>query len=143
MVACSATHELQEAKLPVVNREVVLPVDRERAWELITEPSELEEWLGDDVEFEAEEDAPLRVGDREGVVEEVVDSERIVFRWGDSRVTWVLADDPGGTRFVVTEHRYAADSITWGPKLMALSEAAHPHRPTPIIRPAKRTLVLA
>ena len=74
--------------MPVVNREVVLPVDRERAWELITEPAELEEWLGDDVEFEAEEDAPLRVGDREGVVEEVADSERIVFRWGDSRVEW-------------------------------------------------------
>ena len=29
--------------MPVVNREVVLPVDRERAWELITEPAELEE----------------------------------------------------------------------------------------------------
>ncbi len=124
MVACLATDELQEAKLPVVNREVVLPVDRERAWELITEPSELEEWLGDDVEFEAEADAPLRVGDREGVVEEVVDSERIVFRWGDSRVTWALSDDPAGTRFVVTEHRYAADSITWGPKLEALSAAS-------------------
>ena len=52
----------------VVNREIVLPVPRERAWELITEPSELEEWLGEDVEFEAEEDAPLRVDDQEGVV---------------------------------------------------------------------------
>ena len=57
--------------MPVVNREVVLPVPRERAWELITEPSELEGWLGDEVEFEAAEDAPLRVDDREGVVEEV------------------------------------------------------------------------
>jgi uncharacterized protein YndB with AHSA1/START domain len=129
--------------VPVVNREVVLPVPRERAWELITEPSELEEWLGEDVEFEAREDAPLRVDDRDGVVEEVVDSERIVFRWGDSRVEWALSDHPAGTRFVVTEHRYATDSITWGPKLMALSEAAHPLRPTPIIRPSKRTLVLA
>lgn len=110
--------------MPVVNREVVLPVPRERAWELITEPSELEEWLGDEVEFEAEEDAPLRVGDREGVVEEVVDSERIVFTWGDSRVEWALSDHPDGTRFVVTEHRYAADSVTWGPKLMALSAAS-------------------
>ena len=125
MVACLATHELQEAKLPVVNREVVLPVDRERAWELITEPAELEEWLGDDVEFEAEEDAPLRVGDREGVVEEVTELERIVFRWGDSRVEWQLEDAiSGGTRFLVTEHRYAADTTTWGPKLMALAGAS-------------------
>src|SRR3954451_19865782 len=110
--------------MPVVNREVVLPVPRERAWELITEPAELEEWLGDDVEFEAEEDAPLRVGDREGVVEEVSEFERIVFRWGDSRVEWALEDAIGGTRFVVTEHRYAADTITWGPKLMALAGAS-------------------
>ena len=80
--------------MPVVNREVVLPVPRERAWELITEPSELEGWLGDEVEFEAEEDAPLRVDDREGVVEEVADGERIVFRWGDSRVEWALEDHP-------------------------------------------------
>jgi len=114
--------------MPVVNREVVLPVTRERAWELITEPAELEEWLGEDVEFDASEDAPLRVTEdgltREGVVEEVADLERIVFRWGDSRVEWALHDAPGGTRFVVTEHRYAADTVTWGPKLLALSAAS-------------------
>jgi uncharacterized protein YndB with AHSA1/START domain len=112
--------------VPVVNREVVLPVTRERAWELITEPSELEGWLADEVEFEPEEDAPLRVAwdsgeEREGVVEEVADGERIVFRWGDSRVEWRLLDDPAGTRFLVTEHRYGADAITWGPRLLALS----------------------
>jgi uncharacterized protein YndB with AHSA1/START domain len=110
--------------MPVVNREVVLPVPRERAWELITEPAELEEWLGDDVEFEAEVDAPLRVDEREGVVERVDDGERIVFRWGDSRVEWQLEDHPAGTRFTVTEHRFAADTTTWGPKLLALSGAA-------------------
>ena len=114
--------------MPVVNREVVLPCDRERAWELITEPAELEEWFGEEVEFEAAEDAPLRVRDgdqtREGVVEEVTEGERIVFRWGDSRVEWALTDAPGGTRFLVTEHRYVADAITWGPKLMALSSAS-------------------
>ena len=114
--------------MPVVNREVVLPVPRERAWELITEPSELEGWLADEVEFEAEEDAPLRITDggetREGFVEEVSELERIVFRWGDSRVAWELADAPGGTRFLVTEHRFAADTVTWGPKLLALSGAS-------------------
>ena len=110
--------------MPVVNREVVLPVDRERAWELITEPAELEEWLGDDVEFEAVEDAPLRIEDREGVVEHVTEGERIVFRWGDSRVEWALEDAGDGTRFLVTEHRFVGDTITWGPKLMALSGAS-------------------
>jgi uncharacterized protein YndB with AHSA1/START domain len=111
--------------MPVVNRDVVLPCDRERAWELITEPSELEGWLADEVEFEPEEDAPLRVVEdgqtREGIVEEVTEGERIVFRWGDSRVAWELTDVPGGTRFLVTEHRFALDSVTWGPKLTALS----------------------
>jgi uncharacterized protein YndB with AHSA1/START domain len=128
MVACHATDQLQESPMPVVNREVVLPVPRERAWELITEPAELEEWLGEEVEFEPFEDSPLRVTDRgqtrEGIVEEVADLERIVFRWGDSRVEWALEDAPGGTRFLVTEHRYAADTVTWGPKLMALSSAS-------------------
>src|SRR3954452_16610929 len=124
-----ATHELQEPPMPVVNREVVLPVPRERAWELITEPAELEGWLVDEVEFEPEEDAPVRVAwdtgeEREGVVEEVADGERIVFRWGDSRVEWALEDAPGGTRFLVTEHRFASDSLVWGPRLMALSGAA-------------------
>ena len=113
--------------MPVVNREVVLPCDRERAWELITEPSELEGWLADEVDFEPEQDARLRVVDggqtREGIVEEVTEGERIVFRWGDSRVAWELADAPGGTRFIVTEHRFARDAITWGPKLKALSSA--------------------
>ena len=114
--------------MPVVNREVVLPVDRERAWELITEPSELEGWLAEEVEFEPEEDAPLRITEggetREGVVESVTERERIVFRWGDSRVEWALTDAPGGTRFAVIEHRYVADGATWGPKLMAMSAAA-------------------
>ena len=115
--------------MPVVNREIVLPVDRERAWELITEPAELEEWLAEEVEFSPEEDAEVRVawddGDsREGVVEEVADGERIVFTWGDSRVEWILEDHPAGTRFLVTEHRYAADALVWGPRLMALSAAS-------------------
>jgi hypothetical protein len=123
MVPSPATHELQEPPMPVVNREVVLPCDRERAWELITE--DLETWLADDVEaFEPVEDAPVRIDDREGVVEHVTEGERIVFTWGDSRVEWVLTDAVSGTRFTVTEHRYVADTATWGPKLSAMSAAA-------------------
>jgi uncharacterized protein YndB with AHSA1/START domain len=120
--------------VPVVERDVVLPVTRERAWELITEPAELEEWLADEVEFEAEEGAPLRVswdgGDsRDGVVEAVEPEERVVFRWGDerigdSRVEWRLDDHPEGTRFIVTEHRFAAGGHVWGPALMALSDVS-------------------
>ena len=109
--------------MPVVNREVVLPVPRERAWELVTEAAELETWLADDVAFEPSEGAPLRIDDREGVVEHVEAEERIVFSWGDSVVEWRLEDDPGGTRFVVTEHRLADDRSVWGPRLQALAGA--------------------
>ena len=104
-----------------VTREIVLPVPRERAWELFTEPAELREWLADDVEFEAEEGAPLHADDRDGVVEEVEPEERIVFLWGDSRVEWELEDDPGGTRFRVTETR---EEVSWGPRLTALAATA-------------------
>ena len=62
--------------MSTVRREIVLPVERERAWELLTEPAELSEWLADDVELEPEEGAPLRAAwadgeARAGVVEEV------------------------------------------------------------------------
>ena len=107
-----------------VTREIVLPVPRERAWELVTDEDELREWLADDVEFEPEEGAPMRADDREGVVELVEDEERIVFEWGGSRVEWRLDDVPGGTRFTVTEHRFADDGLVWGPKLSALASAS-------------------
>jgi uncharacterized protein YndB with AHSA1/START domain len=107
-----------------VTREIVLPVPRERAWELVTEEDELREWLADDVEFEAEEGAPIHADDRDGVVEVVDAEERIVFTWGDSLVEWRLDDDPGGTRFTVTEHRFADDGLVWGPKLSALASAS-------------------
>ena len=97
---------------------------RERAWELVTEEDELREWLAGDVEFEPEEGAPIHANDRDGVVELVDAEERIVFTWGDSRVEWRLDDDPGGTRFTVTEHRFADDTVVWGPKLTALASAA-------------------
>jgi uncharacterized protein YndB with AHSA1/START domain len=69
-----------------VSREILLPVPRERAWELVTDEAELREWLADDVEFEAEEGAPLRFDDREGVVERVEPGERIVFT--RARASW-------------------------------------------------------
>src|SRR5215203_3281099 len=91
-----ATDELQEAS--VVEKEIVLPVERERAWELMTE--EPEQWLADEVELEPEPGAPLRATwdggeERTGVVEEVEPGRRLRFRWDDdatgipSRVEWL------------------------------------------------------
>lgn len=101
--------------MPTIRREIVLPVERERAWALLTEPAELREWLADEVELEPEEGAPLRAtwtsGEaRDGVVEEVEERRRLRFRWDDdatgvpSRVEWTLDDAPGGTHVTVEEH---------------------------------------
>ncbi len=112
--------------MPSVVRKVVLPVSRERAWELLTE--EPREWLADDAEIEAEPGGEIRADDREGVVEAVEPGRRLDFRWNDgdsgSRVTWVLDDAPGGTRVTVTERRLAPDFVAWGPRLGALAGAA-------------------
>src|SRR3954466_8950021 len=105
MVAYAQPTGCRSRRMSVVNREVVLPVPRERAWELVTEPAELETWLADEVDFEPEEGAPIRTAEagevREGVVEHVAPEERIVFSWGESVVEWILEDHPRGTRFVV------------------------------------------
>jgi uncharacterized protein YndB with AHSA1/START domain len=144
MVAYAATVQLQEAQLSsTVRREIVLPVERERAWELLTEPRELEAWLADAVELEPEEGAPLRVAwhsgeAREGVVEEVDERRRLRFRWDDdatgvpSRVEWTLDDAPGGTRVTVEERplvplELRGVAIPWIPRaarLTALARAA-------------------
>src|SRR3954465_7236534 len=122
--------------MPTVRREVVLPVEPERAWELITDPGELEGWLADDVELapaDGGERAPGGGGGvrgawedgerREGVVEEVDEGRRIVFTWGEqpSRVIWTLDPVPEGTRFVVTERTVAP---VVGPRMAALASRA-------------------
>src|SRR3954454_119407 len=123
--------------MPTVRREVVLPVEPERAWELITDPEELEGWLADDVELAPEGGGAgggaggggeVRVAwedgqRREGVVEEVDEGRRIVFTWGEepSRVIWTLDPVPEGTRFVVTERTLAP---VVGPRMAALASRA-------------------
>ena len=114
--------------MTTVRREIVLPVERERAWELLTEPAELEGWLADEVEFEPEEGAPLRATwvdgeERAGVVEEIEPERRIRFVWTGaddaSEVEWTLTDAVAGTRLLVVERRLAA----YGPVAMAPWEA--------------------
>jgi uncharacterized protein YndB with AHSA1/START domain len=112
--------------MPSVTREVVLPVEPERAWELITDPDELVGWLGDEVELEPEEGAEVYVRfedgeQRWGTVEEVDPERRLVFNWGDSRVEWTLAPAVGGTRLVVVERSLAP---VVGPRMAALSAHA-------------------
>jgi uncharacterized protein YndB with AHSA1/START domain len=114
--------------MPTVRREVVLPVDPDRAWELITDPGELEGWLAEEVELDPEEGGAVRVewedGDsREGIVQEVEEGRRLTFVWGEepSHVVWTLDPVPGGTRFVVVERSLAP---VVGPRMAALSALA-------------------
>src|SRR4051794_5891072 len=138
--------------MTAVRREIVLPVDRERAWELLTEPAELREWLADEVELAPKPGAPVRAAwpdtgeAREGVVEEVEEARRLAFRWDDgagvpSRVEWTLDDAPGGTRFVVTERPLVALPVTPATATPTASAAAWTARTTALARAA--TLVLA
>jgi uncharacterized protein YndB with AHSA1/START domain len=77
----------------MVARDIVLPVDPEEAWEALTDPELLEQWLG---------------GEREAVLEEAEPGERLVFWWWEegepgSRVELRLVPVEGGTRVSVTE----------------------------------------
>lgn len=74
----------------MVAREIVLPVDRDTAWELLTDEDARREWLGGDA-------------DRETVVEDAEPGERLAFWWDDARVEVLLTDAVGGTRISVFE----------------------------------------
>jgi uncharacterized protein YndB with AHSA1/START domain len=102
-------------------KEITLPVERDDAWEAVTDPEALEAWLAERVEIDlrpgGEASFVLPGGERrDGVVEEVAPGERLAFWWwpapadGEtvppepgSRVTFELAPAVGGTRVRVTE----------------------------------------
>ena len=81
-----------------VEREITVPVDPERAWELVTEPEHLEQWFAERVELDPTPGAPVRVvgddgGERHGVVEEVDAPRRLRFVW------YAPPDGPPGASF--------------------------------------------
>jgi uncharacterized protein YndB with AHSA1/START domain len=92
-----------------IEREIVLPVPREEAWEALTEAERLEEWFANDVELD-----PTPGGRgvfewdsgevRHAVVETVELEERLVLRWeDDGLVELELTEHPDGTRVHVRE----------------------------------------
>ncbi|MFN8150691.1 MAG: SRPBCC domain-containing protein [Solirubrobacterales bacterium] len=97
-----------------VERETVLEADEERAWEAISDPSELERWLADAVELEPVEGTPARFEvdgeERAGRVERVVEGRELAFTWcrepgEESLVELELTPCVGGTRISVVETR--------------------------------------
>jgi uncharacterized protein YndB with AHSA1/START domain len=116
-----------------VSRSIVLPVAPEDAWDALTRPGELAEWLADEVVCEDDLDegaeALLRWDDgqeRVAVVEEADEPSRLTFRWradgtGDETlVEFTLVELPREqTLLTVVESGFAALPAGWGPKLVA------------------------
>jgi uncharacterized protein YndB with AHSA1/START domain len=92
-----------------IEREIVLPVPREDAWEALTEPERLEEWFANDVELEVVPggEGVFRWDDgevRRAVVETVEELERLVLRWDDDGMVELELDEhPAGTLVHVRE----------------------------------------
>jgi uncharacterized protein YndB with AHSA1/START domain len=114
--------------MTTVRREIVLPLSREEAWELLADPA----WLADEVEFAAEEgglvEAAWEDGEtRVGVVEELEPERRVRFRWmGEqdaSEVEWTLDDVAAGTRLVVVERALTPVPGSWAPRALAAAPA--------------------
>ena len=106
---------LRDEEVPeVVRREIVLPVERDAAWELLSDPRELETWLADEVDLDIEPGAEGTVRwdhgeERDAVVEEVAEGRRLALRWwpvdgGDETIVELTLDDhDDGTLLVVVE----------------------------------------
>ncbi|HET9938646.1 MAG TPA: SRPBCC domain-containing protein [Gaiella sp.] len=92
-----------------IEREIVLPVSPDEAWEALTEPEQLEEWFANDVELDPRPGGRgvFRWDDgevRRAVVETVEEAERLVLRWDDDGVVELRLDEhPDGTRVHVRE----------------------------------------
>ena len=116
-----------------VMRSIVLPVPPEQAWDALTRPSELEEWLADEVEsdgpLEEGSEALLRWDDgqeRVAVVDAADEPSRLTFRWsadgtGDETVVeFTLVELPRReTLLTVVESGFAPLPAGWGPRLAA------------------------
>ena len=116
-----------------VSRSIVLPVAPEDAWDALTRPSELAEWLADEVES----DGPLEEGteallrwddgqERVAVVDAADEPRRLAFTWradgtdDQTRVEFTLVELPREqTLLTVVESGFPVLPVGFGPKLVA------------------------
>jgi uncharacterized protein YndB with AHSA1/START domain len=99
-----------------VERDVVLDTTLEDAWQLLTDPDELAEWLGTPLALDLEPGGAAAYIEPDGavrhaVIEQVLEGERLSFVWWDadegitSRVVFELTPVETGTKVAVTETR--------------------------------------
>jgi len=97
-----------------VTREVVLDTTADELWTLLTDPTELGDWLGDEVRFDPTPGGAASVVDggtvRHGRVLEAERGRRLGFTWwpaddetAASTVSFTLAEEEGRTRLTVVE----------------------------------------
>jgi uncharacterized protein YndB with AHSA1/START domain len=124
----------------LVTRSLLIPAAPEDVWEALIDPSRLAEWFADEIdaaELVPEAEVVFRWDDgrqRHGVVEEVDEPERLVFRWSgsdgeESQVAFDLVEEAAGTRVTVVETGLTRRSVagrgrSWGPRLRALALSA-------------------
>lgn len=111
-----------------IERQLVIPVARQRVWEAITRPEQLSRWFGDSVELELAVGAPITFywkehGTSRGRVEAVDPPSRFAYRWASSAdpdhavpfdevvstlVEFTLEETAEGTRVTVVESGFAS-----------------------------------
>ena len=120
-----------------VKREKLLPTDPGEAWDALTDPERMANWLGEPIEADLQAGGDLRVRlpggeERSGWVEEAEAPRRLTFWWAaegaeSTRVELTLEPADGGTRVVVTESRPLTalgdelQGATRGPQALALA----------------------
>src|SRR4051794_4561189 len=87
------------------HRDIVLPLGRDEAWEVVSDP---EAWLAEHADLELVPGAEGTLDERRAIVEQVDPGERLSFWWGDdgallTRVELTLDDVRDGTRVTVVE----------------------------------------
>ena len=109
--------------MDTLERQVTLPVERQEAWDLLTQPDHLSGWLGADVQLDPAPGEMGRVRDHDGtlrhlVVETVDPGRRIAWRWWSaeepgevSQVEISLVPAEAGTTVRVVEELVGATAV--------------------------------
>lgn len=101
----------------MIQHSVIIPVDRSRVWQAITDPKRFSAWFGGHIEF-----ARLAVGEpmtffeeNHGTIAAVEPAERFAYHWPaaphqdvQTLVTFVLEPTVDGTLITVTEEGFEA-----------------------------------
>jgi uncharacterized protein YndB with AHSA1/START domain len=108
----------------VFRRQIAFPVDVDRLWKLLTDPSSVATWFGSTVEWELAPGGEIRFangedGARTGRVESVTPLRQLRFQWWPddrdteiSEVTYHLESIEDGTQLTITEEPLRSRRLT-------------------------------